>query len=258
MPDANGWNRAAANFVDHYSSLYGRVRIEVVDAHLRDHLPSPPASVVDVGGGSGHQSLALVRRGYRLTLVDPSAAMLEEAELLLATELPELRRNVTLLEASLATVADRVDVGSFAGVLCHGVLPFMDDPLPAVSTLRDLAMPGGTISIIAKNRRAQAMRLALARDWAAALHAFDATVQTNSLGLASRGDTVEDLTRILVLLGLEVDAWYGVRLFTETWGEDYPAQSLTPEILAVELQASRRDPYRQVSHLFHLIGRRPD
>jgi hypothetical protein len=28
------------------------------------------------------------------------------------------------------------------------------------------------------------------------------------------------------------------------------------DVLAVELEASRRDPYRQPSRLFHLVGRR--
>ena len=52
--------------------------------------------------------------------------------------------------------------------------------------------------------------------------------------------------------------WYGVRLFTDGWSSHRPpidADELEL-VLAVELEASRRDPYRQLSRLFHLIARR--
>jgi hypothetical protein len=48
-------------------------------------------------------------------------------------------------------------------------------------------------------------------------------------------------------------AWYGVWLFTD-W-MDLPGADLDG-ISAVELQASRRDPYRQFSRVFHLVGHR--
>lgn len=255
MSDLGGWNSAAKRFTAHYGSLYGRTRTEVLHAQLRQHLPAPPANIVDVGGGSGEQSFLLARSGYQLTIVDPSTVMLAEAAQVLRRD-PELRANVSLLEGSLATVVQTLGAGTFDGVLCHGVLPFLETPSQALVTLRDLARPGGTISLVAKNRRAQAARPALARNWSEALKAFDATVEVNSLGLRSRGDTVEELTEILSVRGVKVQAWYGVRLFTEVWGEEQPASELTPEMLAVELQASVRDPYRQLSRLFHLVGKR--
>ncbi len=54
---------------------------------------------------------------------------------------------------------------------------------------------------------------------------------------------------------------YGVRLFTDGWVSAYdeadqpgPAGAGQDAVLAVELEASRRDPYRQLSRLFHLVG----
>jgi S-adenosylmethionine-dependent methyltransferase len=55
--------------------------------------------------------------------------------------------------------------------------------------------------------------------------------------------------------GCEPIAWYGVRPFTDSWT---PAQSRTGVdrlALEVELQASRRDPYRLLSRLFHIVAR---
>jgi len=61
--------------------------------------------------------------------------------------------------------------------------------------------------------------------------------------------------------GVEPVAWYGVRLFTDGWVTAYDeadqpgtAGACHDAVLAVELEASRRDPYRQLSRLFHLVG----
>jgi S-adenosylmethionine-dependent methyltransferase len=55
--------------------------------------------------------------------------------------------------------------------------------------------------------------------------------------------------------------WYGVWLFVD-WLElsgaalDPDASSEVAAAAAVELEASRRDPYRQLSRAFHLVGRK--
>ncbi|MDZ7675818.1 MAG: hypothetical protein U5K30_12225 [Acidimicrobiales bacterium] len=74
------WADHVEEFVDrHYSSLRGRVRTHVVHQHLVEHLPAPPARIVDVDGGAGHQSIPLARLGHDVTIADPSPAMLERA-----------------------------------------------------------------------------------------------------------------------------------------------------------------------------------
>ncbi len=101
-----------------------------------------------------------------------------------------------------------------------------------------------------------AARPALEGDWATALAAFDASHQINGLGLDTRGDHVADLSALLAERSVEPIAWYGVRLFTDGWSPDRPPTDPEDLVLAVELQASRRDPYRRMSRLFHLLGRR--
>lgn len=93
-------------------------------------------------------------------------------------------------------------------------------------------------------------------DWAGALAAFDSDHQINGLGLLSRGDRVDRLSELLAARQVEPVEWYGVRLFTDGWAPDRPTTDPDELVLEVELQASRRDPYRQMSRLFHLLGRR--
>jgi len=54
--------------------------------------------------------------------------------------------------------------------------------------------------------------------------------------------------------------WYGVWLFVDwlefSGAELDPSDEQAAAIAAVELEASRRDPYRGLSRVFHLVGRK--
>jgi S-adenosylmethionine-dependent methyltransferase len=106
-----------------------------------------------------------------------------------------------------------------------------------------------------------AVRPALERRWDDALAAFDARTEIGVLGVASRADTVEELSELMGNAGVEPVRWYGVWLFVD-WLEfsgvqlDPRDQKQLAETAAVELEASRRDPYRQLSRVFHLVGRK--
>jgi S-adenosylmethionine-dependent methyltransferase len=257
MPADDVWAPLAGRFVDdHYETLRGRVRTYVIGSHLREHLPPPPASLVDVGGGGGNQSFPLARDGYRVTIVDPSEAMLARAEARLAGEPAEAAGRVRLVRAGAEDAREVLGGARFAGVLCHGVIMYVDDPGPFVAALAGLAEPGGIVSLAAKNARALATRPALEGKWAEALASFDTVRQVNGLGLNTRADTLEDLTAMLAGCGVERLAWYGVRLFTDSWTPAQMGGGDADQALEVELEASRRDPYRLMSRLFHIIGRR--
>jgi SAM-dependent methyltransferase len=253
----DAWAELAPAFLDgHYGSLRGRIRTHVVDAHLRHHLAPPPGRLVDVGGGAGHQSIPLARAGYDVTIVDPSPAMLERAEQARAAEDAPTRARIRLVEAPGEAAPAAVDGETFDGVLCHGVVMYLDDPRPLVAALCALAAPGGLVSIVAKNVEVMAVLPAHRGDWAAALAGFDQDRQVNGLGVETRGDSIAGLERALAGHGVDPLAWYGVRLFTDGWVPEREATDPEDLVLAVELEASRRDPYRRMSRLFHLVGQR--
>lgn len=114
--------RLANLFVDEaYASVKGYVRTYVMHQHLLGHLPKPPAKVLDVGGGAGNQSFPLAQAGYEVTILDPSAAMLDKARQRLELLPAEARQRVTLIEADGENADEAVAGEQFAGVLCHGV-----------------------------------------------------------------------------------------------------------------------------------------
>src|SRR5580693_3071264 len=94
------WAGLADQFADEaYASVKGHVRTYVMHQQLLEHLPPPPAPVLDVGGGAGHQSFPLAQAGYDVTVLDSSRAMLDKAQRRVARLPAEAQRRVTLLEA---------------------------------------------------------------------------------------------------------------------------------------------------------------
>ncbi len=256
------WARLADRFADEaYASVKGHVRTYVLHQQLLEHLPPPPAPVLDVGGGAGHQSFPLAQAGYDVTLLDPSQAMLDKAQQRLSRLPGEAQRRVTLLQADGETAEDAVNGQRFAAVLCHGVLGYLEQPEPLVNQLCRCAAAGGVVSIMTGNAKAMAVRPALERRWDDALAAFDARTEIGVLGVPGRADTVEELSGLMRSRGVQPLRWYGVWLFVD-WLE-FSGVTLDPgdskqvgAQAAVELEASRRDPYRQLSRVFHLIGRK--
>ena len=256
------WAGLADKFADEaYASVKGHVRTYVLHQQLLEHLPAPPAPVLDVGGGAGHQSFPLAQAGYDVTLLDPSQAMLDKAQQRLQRLPAEAQRRVTFLQADGENADEAVNGRRFAAVLCHGVLGYLEQPDPLVNQLCRCAAAGGVVSIMTGNAKAMAVRPALERRWDDALAAFDARTETGVLGVPGRADTVEELSELMRSRGVEPLRWYGVWLFVD-W-LDFSGAELDPSdskqvaaIVAVELEASRRDPYRQISRVFHLVGRK--
>jgi SAM-dependent methyltransferase len=237
------------------------VRTYVMHQQLLQHLPPPSASVLDVGGGAGHQSFPLAQAGYDVTLLDSSPARLEKARQRLQRMPTEAQRRVTLLQSDGEKADEAVHGRRFAGVLCHGVLGYLEQPEPLVDRLCRCAADGGIVSIMTGNANATAVRPALERRWDDALASFDTRTEIGVLGVPGRADTVEELSELMRSGGVEPLRWYGVWLFVD-WLE-FCGVELDPNdpdqvaaTAAVELEASRRDPYRHLSRVFHLLGRK--
>jgi SAM-dependent methyltransferase len=256
------WAGLADRFADEaYASVKGFVRTYVMHHQLLEHLPPAPVSVLDVGGGAGHQSFPLAQAGYDVTLLDSSPAMLDKARTRLQRLPDEARSRVTLLAADGENAEAAVDGARFAAVLCHGVLGYLADPEPLVDQLCRCAAADGLVSIMTGNAKALAVRPALERRWDDALASFDARTDVGVLGVPGRADTVEELGELLRGRGVEPVRWYGVWLFVD-WLEfsgaelDAGDSERLAATAAVELEAARRDPYRQLSRVFHLVGRK--
>ncbi|WP_218132584.1 class I SAM-dependent methyltransferase [Paramicrobacterium humi] len=195
-----------------------------------------------------------------MTLLDSSPAMLDKARRRLALLPADITRRVSLVEGDGTDAARAMNGRRFDAVLCHGVLGYLDDPEPMVDELCRLLAPAGILSIMTGNAATMAVRPALEQRWSDALASFDADTEIGVLGVPSRADTVESLSGLLRARGVEPVDWYGVWLFAD-WLEfggahvDTSDRERLAAMVDVEFEAARRDPYRQLSRVFHLVGR---
>jgi SAM-dependent methyltransferase len=229
-----------------------------LDAARRDLLPDRPLAVLDVGAGQGTQSLRLARDGHQVTAVDVSEEMLAPFRAALASEQPEVRRQVSLQVGDAHDLAATVGLATYDLVLCHGVLMYLDDPGPALAGLAAATAPGGMLSLVARNREALALRHGMRQQWQRALDAFDATGYVNELGVPARADTVADLGSRLAGHGFAIERWHGVRVLSDGLPLDapLPPPAELAALLAAEERAGSTDPYRAVGPLVHVLARR--
>lgn len=246
----------ADRFLDHYETLRGVVRAELVHHRLLEHFPEGSLQIADVGGGDGRQSIRLAALGHHVDLFDPSREMLKRAKAAIAQEPEPVRSLVRLVEATAEQALEVVGRGRYDVVLCHGVIMHLEDPRPLVRALVALTHPeGGLVSILAKNAATLALRPALQGRWEDALAVLDEDRDLGNLGVITRGDTVESLTELLTEAGASLVDWYGVRVLTDHLTDVSPPPH-AEEILELEWRVGSRDPYRRVARLLHLIARR--
>ncbi|MFF2653409.1 class I SAM-dependent methyltransferase [Streptomyces sp. NPDC058045] len=213
--------------------------------------------VLDVGMGRGVQALRLARAGHRVTGLEQDPAMLAAAHEALAAEPEGIRGRMRIMEGDGRDTGVHFLPGSFDVVLCHGVLMYQQDPDAMIAGLARVLAPGGLVSLLVRNAGALALRPGLSGDWPAALDAFGTTAYTDRLGVPARAGRLEALTMTLAGVGAPLHTWYGVRVFTDTAGDEarlHADEDTARALLAAEERAGRTDPYRGVAALLHLCG----
>ena len=232
---------------------------EQITEHFSDRGTDRPLRVLDVGCGQGTQAVRLARAGHLVTGLDPDVMTLGAAQGALAAEPPEVRQRITLLTGEGGDCGRWFGPGSFDVVLCHGVLMYLPEPEPMLASLARVLAPGGMLSVVVRNGDALAMRPGCGGDWSGALEAFGNERYTNRLGLATRADRLEPMTRTLTEIDVPLRRWYGVRVFTDQAADHEPPPAdgrQLMHLLDAEERAGRTDPYRAVAALLHLVGTR--
>lgn len=225
----------------------GRVRFELLLEQVLKVLPSPPATVVDAGGGTGQLAVPLAGAGYRVTVLDTSAAMLATC----AQRAAEAGVEVGTVQGDVRDAVALLGSGSWDAAVCHEVLSAVEEPEAVIGTLGRVVRPGGTLSLAFANRDWQVLRAGSRGEYAEALRLL-----TGGPGSAPRqAFTIAEVQPWLERAGFELAGAFGVGALIDQRDEDLDRAHLAT-LLELERRASGREPYRSAARLVHLVGRR--
>jgi SAM-dependent methyltransferase len=103
---------------EHWRLEQHQLEYDLTWRYLNQYLPSQ-GSILEIGAATGRYTLELAKRGYKLTAVDLSAALIEECRKIIADE--GLERQVRLVVADARDLGKVVEKG-FDAVLLMGPL----------------------------------------------------------------------------------------------------------------------------------------
>jgi S-adenosylmethionine-dependent methyltransferase len=232
-------------------------RTAVVWAVLRAELDGAtrPLTVLDVGGGTGGFAVPLATAGHRVTVVDASPDAL--AALTRRAAESGVADRVRAVQGDGDALAELVAPESADVVLCHSLLEVVDDPGTVVKAVAASLRPGGVASVLVANRVAAVLGRAIGGHLDVAVALLD-----DPAGCTGQRDTLRrrfDLDSAVALLtagGLFVEQTHGVRVVADLL-PGAVLEGQTEALVAFELAASARPPYREMATQLHLFARRP-
>jgi S-adenosylmethionine-dependent methyltransferase len=239
----------------------GRIGFELLLGQVLDALPDPPATVVDAGGGTGQLAVALAAHGYRVTVVDTSAAMLATCGQRAADEGEAVAERVATVQGDAADLPGLLGEGAQDAAVCHDLLTRVEDQAALLASLAGVLTEDGVLSLGFANRDWLALRAGRRGDHTSALRLV--VGGGGSGGLMPRppesggGEavTLDEVEQQLDKVGLALVAAYGVGVFAEAGDEDLGRAELAA-LVELERLVAGREPYRSSARTLHLIARR--
>ena len=242
----------------------GRVGFELLLGQVLDALPAPPATVVDAGGGTGQLAVALARRGYRVTVVDVSAAMLATCAQRAADAGGDVAERVTGVQGDAADLPELLGRAARDAAVCHDLVTRVEDPAALLASLAAVLGEGGVLSLGFPNRDWLALRAGRRGEHAEALRLVagggsrrEAPAGAEPGGRTAGGEamTLAEAEVELEKAGFELVAAGGVGVFADA-GHDELSPGELAALVELERLVAGREPYRSSARTLHLVARR--
>ena len=210
--------------------------------------------IVDVGGGTGGFAVPLARAGHDVTVVDASPDAL--AALIRRAAEAGVSDRVRAVQGDADSLGDLVARGRADLVLCHSVLEVVDEPAEVAAAVATTLRSGGVASVLVANRAAAVLARAMGGQFDVALAGLaDPEGRAGERDTLRRRYDVESATALLAKAGLTVDEVHGVRIVADLVPGGV-AELHHEGLVAFELAAAGRAPYRDIATQLHLLARR--
>jgi S-adenosylmethionine-dependent methyltransferase len=213
--------------------------------------------ILDVGGGDGGDALPLALAGHSVTVLDPSAPMLEK----LGQDAAEagVGDRIAGLQGEIAAI-ETLGLRGFDLVVCHFVLQYLDELDGPLGQMLGAVNPGGCLSLIAPNRPGEVLaKAARGVDPAAAFALLDAeTNRTLTFDHAVRRIDAETAIDALERAGCQPIARFGGRIINDLLPDSAPKAdpAFFADLLRLELAVCDREPYLRTGLFWQLVAKR--
>ncbi|WP_157805033.1 class I SAM-dependent methyltransferase [Mumia flava] len=210
--------------------------------------PARPLRVVDVGGGTGGQAVALAEQGHAVVVVDPSAdalATLGRRARSAGVEVETVQARATEMVGVVGPDADLV--------LCHGLLEVVDDVEQTLASLHQVLRPQGLLSVVVAGRPAAV----LARLRAGDVEGATAVLAGDGRSGPRRFDAAE-LTGLVRGAGFRLEQLDGLRIAAALLPADPDGAVGRRTVTAFERAAAADETLRVLGSSLHALASRPD
>ncbi len=256
MTPEQRFDRSAESFLDYIQSPWGRLRTEMIVQQLGRHLPEGALRVLDAGAGNGAMALPMAQAGHAVTATDFSAEMIAIGR----ERTREAGLDVAWIQCELFDLEASLERASFDLVLCHFVLPYVEDHQAALQVLARLLRPGGTLSLMVTNPDGRMLKTLLRELKPAEVMDVERqpTFPNQLFGGISYQHRYEQIADAIAQSGLTLVTHYGVRIFMDLIMQNDIKKDpdFYRELLALEMAYCDRDPFRQIAATTHYIVRK--
>ena len=238
-----------------YNTAKGKIRLNILWRDLIEVIPEIEAgglSILDAGAGQGNFALQLAQKNHKMTLCDLSIKMLQDAQQLFVDN--KLEEGVRFIHTPVQELSDHVD-DQYDVVLFHAVLEWLAEPEETLKELLKFIKPGGYLSLMFYSRTGLIFQNLTRGN-------FDYVLNDT---LSGKGKTLtpinpqlpEDVYRWLNTLNLETKVKSGVRVFYDGISRERRKQINEDELIELEKQYSRIEPYSELPRYIHVLCRKP-
>ena len=234
-----------------YDTAKGKIRINILWRDIVEGIPEIEKgglSILDAGAGQGNFALLLAEKGHDLTLCDLSSEMLDNAKTLFAENY--LVEKTGFINSSVQELSNHTNK-QFDVVLFHAVLEWTVDPEETLKQLLKFIKPNGYLSLMFYSRTGLIYQNLTRGN-------FDYILNDS---LEGKGKTLtpinpqvpEDVYAWLNDFELDVLLKSGVRVFYDGLSRERREQIDLDELLELERQFSRKEPYSLLARYIHVL-----
>lgn len=238
-----------------YGKPKGEIRIAVLWRDIEDWLAKQPKKkclkVLDVGGGFGQIALKLAQLGHQVTINDISKNMLVKAQ---EKSKQAGVNTIRFIHCPYQELADRTNE-KYDLVMCHAVLEWLEKPVDAIIFFKTMMQETGQLSLCFYNPVSKIYRNLILGNFYNLDKLNNQTFTSDSGSLTPNNPCdIDEVKTWLTQANFKVSLESGIRVFSDYVVQKRGGNEHLAEVIAKELEFSKKTPYKYMGRYFHIMA----